>query len=104
LRLGADLLDEKDLDEPADPFLGSGGVDTRAASKQACRQHPRVVHDQPVASLQIFRQVAKVAVFPAAGRAVEHQHAAAIAAVEGLLRDQLGRKVKTKIGNPHVSL
>jgi len=79
-------------------------VDTRAASKQARRQHPRVVHDQPVTRPQVLRQVAKVAVFPAARRAVEHQHAAAIAAVEGLLRDQLGRKVKTKIGNQHTSL
>ena len=104
LRFGANLLDEQDLDQPADLLSGGGRVDSGASPEQARRQHARVVEHEPVACPEKARQVAKAAILPTAWDAVDDQHAAVIALLQGLLRNQIRRQVKVEIGNPHTSL
>ena len=65
---------------------------SRAMSKQARRQHARIVeHDQFVAAKEI-RKIAEVAIAPRAGYSVQQEHPRGVPLIEGPLSDTRGRK------------
>ncbi len=73
-----------------------------AAAKEPGGEHARIVQHQAVVGMHIGGKIAKHAILPGAFRAVDHQHARAIAIWEGLLRDQFLGQVVIEIGNQHL--
>ena len=61
------------------------------ARPDARGQHASAVEHQHVARPQVARKVAEAAVLDRPALAVQHEHAAGVARLEWLLRDQLGR-------------
>ena len=80
------------------------GVDPGAMAEEARGEDARVVKHQAIAGVKELRKVAKGAVFPAALRAMDHQHPRGGAIGERLLGNQLVGQVEIEFGKVHSEL
>jgi len=90
-----DWLGQKDFDL-------SGAM--LAAAVKAGRQDAGIVEDEAVVGCEVGREVAKGAVFPLAGGAVDYEHPRAGAIGEGFLGDEIAGEVVVEVGEKHVSI
>ena len=106
--VGGNAAQQKDFDRAAQVFADLGVVlaDGQRAHSGAMAEEARgkdagIVDHQAIARVQVLRQVAKRAVFPAAPLPVDHQHAGGGAVGEGFLGDQFLGQVVIEIGQLH---
>jgi len=78
-----------------------GTMHAAAVAVEPAGKNSGIVQHQTIAGLEKLREVAKHAVLPAPGPAIEHQHARPGAVPERLLRNQFFRQFVVEIRQPH---
>jgi hypothetical protein len=73
-------------------------------SIKAGRKDAAAVDDQQVSGTQQFGKVSKFAVFKPTGETRQMQHTGVAALGQRLLRNQLFREMKIKVGNQHPAI
>src|SRR5271169_129231 len=106
--LGGKLARQQNFDAAVEEIAGGGIVRTDwlsacaiAATVEPCGKDAGVVEDQQVARPEQVRKLAEHAVGIAATRALQVEHAGAVADGERFLGDEVGGKVEMEIGKQH---